>query len=164
MKEPQNASYVFHQRLSKPIGGAYETKTYERKVYKMNDGNLGRPSSTQTRTINTQVKQSSTSSRNRPKINVSNTQTFNRNLKNQPGQYNTLTASRNKRPIITKAVTSETKFKRISRNSNVRTDYENSNSQRGKLPNIIKDSENKFLQKEMENIKKYLKMLMFKKL
>ncbi len=150
MKEPQNASYVFHQRLSKPIGGAYETKTYERKVYKMNDGNLGRPSSTQTRTINTQEKQSSTSSRNRPKINVSNTQTFNRNLKNQPGQYNTLTASRNKRPIITKAVTSETKFKRISRNSNVRTDYENSNSQRGRLPNILKDTENTFPLKEVE--------------
>ena len=138
IKEPRNASYVFHERLSEPVGGTYETKTYERQIYRVNDVNSGlRPSSTKTR--------------NRPNINAPNTLTFNRQLKTQTGHLSNSTAVRNKKPI-TKAATTERNFKRITRNSNLRTETEtgNSISRRGNRSNILKDNENTLLQKENE--------------
>ena len=139
IKEPHNASYVFHQRLSEPIGGVYETKTYERKVIKTNDGNSG-------------FKQTTTRSRNWPNTNVPNSLTFNRKIKTQNENLSNSTASRYKRPIKN-AVTNETTFKRIyrkSRNSDVPTETENSKSQRENRSNILKDTDNTLLQKEIE--------------
>ncbi len=93
MREPAKASFVFHQRLGPPIGKTYETKTFERQVYRMNDTksrsrpsstnqprNYGlRPSSTtQSRNRNTGYKPSLTQLKtNNPKLRKSSTSSRN---------------------------------------------------------------------------------------
>ena len=135
IKEPRNASYVFHQRLSEPIEGHYETNTYQRQIFRINDGNSG-------------LRSSSTGTRNRPNRNVPNTFTFNRHLKTQTGLLNNSTVVRNKRPM-TKALTTE--VAKITRNSNDLKENENSYTQREtRFPNILKDSDNTLLQKDNE--------------
>ena len=112
IKEPQNASYVFHQRLSEPIGGSYETKTYERQVYRINDVNSGRPSSVQTRNRNQVYRPSSTQSRNRntgyrPSSTISSTSN-----KNESSNLRQSSASNRNRPKINVSNTNTQTFNR----------------------------------------------------
>jgi hypothetical protein len=145
IKEPQNTSYVFHQRLSEPVGGTYETKTYERQVIKTDIGPY-RQSSTQARTR---------LSRNNPNLpnKTPSTQTYNRQhlkTQTQTGTLNTLNTStvRSRRPV-TKAVTSDTNFKKESRNTHIRQVIRNSRLQKDiNNTNILKDSDNTLKQKE----------------
>ena len=144
IKEPRNASYVFHQRLGGPVGGIYETQTYERQIIRTNDGNSAT------------LRASSTGTRNRPTRNVPSNLTYNRHLKTQTGLLSNNTGVRYKRPI-TKAVTNETTFKKITRNTNLRTDTDNPKTQREretKLSNILNDTDNTLIQKEIEKIEK----------
>ena len=145
IKEPQNTSYVFHQRLSEPVGGTYETKTYERQVIKTDIGPY-RQSSTQARTR---------LSRNNPNLpnKTPSTQTYNRQhlkTQTQTGTLNTLNTStvRSRRPV-TKAVTSDTNFKKESRNTHIRQVIRNSRLQKDiNNTNILKDSDNTLKQRE----------------
>ena len=136
IKEPRNASYVFHQRLSEPIEGNYETNTYQRQIFRINDGNSG-------------FRSSSTGTRNKQSRNVPSTFTFNRHLKTQTGLLNNSTVVRNRRPI--KKMTTEVTTITRNRNSNDPKDNENYNTQREtEFSNILKDSENTLLEKENE--------------
>ena len=160
--KPENTSFVFHQRLSEPVGGTYETITYDRRTIKTNDGALG-------------YRQSSLNTRNKPSRNVPSNLTYNRHLKTQTGLLNNTTATantRNKKPMnMPKSTTSNTSrlrqmpksstndssgIRQVVRTTRIRREVKTTNApvpKESKLPSILKDVDNSLANKEKEKEK-----------
>ena len=158
--KPQNTSFVFHQRLSEPVGGTYETITYDRRTIKTNDGALG-------------YRQSSLNTRNKPSKNMPSNLTYNRHLKTQTGLLNnTTTNARNKKPMnIPKSTTSDSSrlrqmpksstndssgLRQVVKTTRIRREVKTINApvpKESKLPSILKNTDNSLANKEKEKEK-----------
>ena len=158
--KPQNTSFVFHQRLSEPVGGTYETITYDRRTIKTNDGALG-------------YRQSSLNTRNKPNRNVPSNLTYNRHLKTQTGLLNnTTTNARNKKPMnIPKSTTSDSSrlrqmpksstndssgLRQVVKTTRIRREVKTINApvpKESKLPSLLKNTDNSLANKEKEKEK-----------